>query len=157
MPIAVLATGFCLQACSRHMDMRGVFGVILALSFFWSLRSVPDYIYDEHPGYTAAVAAHAEAPCLYLTEYYAGVTQDMLQLMSFDEVYVTGDPASEALETYLTQRDSKELVVYIDIDSMWGSGFAPDVMLVKLEEATGYAEAEHLYQYALSDTYLLRR
>ena len=157
MPIAVLATGFCLQACSRHMDMRGVFGVILALSFFWSLRSVPDYIYDEHPGYTAAVAAHAEAPCLYLTEYYAGVTQDMLQLMSFDEVYVTGDPASEALEAYLTQKDSEELVVYIDIDSMWGSGFAPDVMLVKLEEATGYAEAEHLYQYALSDTYLLRR
>ena len=157
MPIAILATGFCLLACSRHMDMRSAFGVILALSFFWSLRSVPDYIYDEHPGYTAAVAAHAEAPCLYLTEYYAGVTQDMLQLMSFDEVYVTGDPASEALEAYLTQKDSEELVVYIDIDSMWGSGFAPDVMLVKLEEATGYAEAEHLYQYALSDTYLLRR
>ena len=66
-------------------------------------------------------------------------------------------PASEALETYLTQRDSKELVVYIDIDSMWGSGFVPDVMLDRLEEATGYAEAEHLYQYALSDTYLLRR
>ena len=81
----------------------------------------------------------------------------MLQLMTFDEVYVTGDPASEALEAYLKQKDSEELVVYIDIDSMWGSGFAPDVMLVKLEEATGYAEAEHLYQYALSDTYLLRR
>ena len=157
MPVAVLAAGFCLLACSRHMDMRCAFGVILAFSFFWSLRTVPDYIYDEHPAYTAAVEAHADAPCLYLTEYYAGVTQDMLQLMAFDEVYVTGDPASEALESYLAQKDSGELVVYVDIDSMWGSGFAPDAMLDELEKATGYAEAEHLYQYALSDTYLLRR
>ena len=30
-------------------------------------------------------------------------------------------------------------------------------MLDKLEETTGYTKAEHLYQYALSDTYLLRR
>ena len=157
MPIAVLTAGFCLLASSRHIDMREAFGVILALSFCWSLRTVPDYIYDEHPGYTAAVAAHAEAPCIYLTEYYAGVTQDMLQLMTFDEVYVTGDPASEELETYLTQKDYEELVVYIDIDSMWGSGFDPRVILDELEASTGYAEAEHLYQYALSDTYLLRR
>ena len=157
MPIAVLAAGFCLLACSRHMDMRSAFGVILALSFFWSLRSVPDYIYDEQPGYTAAVTEHAEAPCLYLTEYYAGVTQDMLQLMVFDEVFVTDDPASQALESYLKQKDCEELVVYIDIDSMWGSGFVPDVVLDELEETIGYAKSEHLYQYALSDTYLLRR
>ena len=157
MPIAVLAAGFCLLACCRHVDMRFGFGIVLALSFCWSLRSVPDYIYDEHPGYTAAVTAHAEAPCLYLTEYYAGVTQDMLQLMAFDEVYVTGNPASQALEAYLKQKDSEELVVYVDIDSMWGSGFVPRVILDELEETTGYAEAEHLYQYALSDTYLLRR
>ena len=81
----------------------------------------------------------------------------MLQLMVFDEVFVTGDPASEALESYLKQKDCEELVVYIDIDSMWGSGFVPNVMLGDLKEATGYAQAEHLYQYALSDTYLLRR
>ena len=77
--------------------------------------------------------------------------------MVFDEVFVTGDPASEALESYLKQKDCEELVVYIDIDSMWGSGFVPNVMLGDLKEATGYAQAEHLYQYALSDTYLLRR
>ena len=81
----------------------------------------------------------------------------MLQLMAFDEVYVTGNPASQALEAYLKQKDSEELVVYVDIDSMWGSGFVPRVILDELEETTGYAEAEHLYQYALSDTYLLRR
>ena len=157
MPIAVLGTGFCLLACSRQLDFRSAFGVILALSLVWSLRTVPDYIYDEHRAYNDAVAAHAEAPCLYVTDYYAGVTQDMLQLMAFREVFVTGDPASPALGDYLDREDAEELVVYIDIDSIWGSGLNPDEILDRLEETTGYAEAEHLYQYALSDTYLLRR
>ena len=157
MPIAAVATGFCLTACGRHMDMRAAFGGILAFSLLWSLRTVPDYIYDEHRGYSEAVSAHAGAPCLYLTEYYAGPTQDMLQLMAFDEVYVAGDPESPALAEYLERENADELVVYIDIDSMWGSGFDPGEMLEELEAATGYAEEEHLYQYALSDTYLLRR
>ena len=157
MPIAALAAGFCLLAAARHMDFRSVFGVILVLSLFWSLHTVPDYIYDEHRSYNEAVAAHAGDPCLYLTDYYAGVTQDMLQLMTFDEVYVTGDPGSPALAEYLKKTDSDELVVYIDIDSMWGSGFQPKVMLEELEEETGFSEQEHLYQYALSDTYVLRR
>ena len=157
MPVAVLASGFCLMALSRHLDIRAASGVILALALVCSLRTVPDYIYDEHRGYTEAVAAHAEAPCLYLTDYYAGVTQDMLQLMTFDEVFVTADPASPALSAYLDRAASDELIVYIDVDSMWGSGFNPDAMLQELEDETGYAETEHLYRYGLSDTYLLRR
>jgi hypothetical protein len=40
---------------------------------------------------------------------------------------------------------------------MWGSGLDPRRELEALEEHTGYREAEHLYQYALSDTYLMRR
>ena len=157
MPIAVLAAGFCLAALSRHVDFRPAYIVVLAACLLWSLRSLPDYIYDEHRAYDEAVAPHASAPCLYLTEYYAGVTQDMLQLMTFKEVYVTGDPASPALSAYLERAGSGELVVYIDISDMWGSGFDAETMLEELEEGTGYREAEHLYQYALSDTYLLRR
>jgi hypothetical protein len=147
MPIYVLAPGFMMLLLRRYLDrVPQVYGrvfcaLVAAAALVVSMRDVPDYIYDEHPGYTAAVTAHAEAPCLYLTEYYAGVTQDMLQLMAFDEVYVTGNPASQALEAYLKQKDSEELVVYVDIDSMWGSGFVPRVILDELEETTGYAEA----------------
>ena len=157
MPICMLVPGIFLWLCSRHLDIRGICIVTAALAVFWSLRTVPDYIYDEHRGYNDALAAHAEVPCVYLTGYYAGVTQDMLQLMTFDEVYVTENPGSERLREYLEIKDSDEMVVYIDIDSMWGSGFDPNTELRALEEHTGYTEAEHLYQYALSDTYLLRR
>jgi hypothetical protein len=48
-------------------------------------------------------------------------------------------------------------VVYIDVDDFWGSGFDPEGLLPSLLQETGYSEYEHLYQYALSDTYLLRR
>ena len=157
MPIAAAGAGFCMLACSRQIDFRALFGLILALGLFASLRTVPDYIYDEHRAYNEAVAAHADAKCLYVTDYYAGVTQDMLQLMAFPEVFVTGDPDSPALAEYLDRAESEELVVYIDIDGIWGSGLDPDETLDRLEAATGYAGAEHLYQYALSDTYVLRR
>ena len=157
MPIAALAAGFCFLACSRQLHFTGFFAAIVAFALLWSVHTVPDYIYDEHKSYNEAVAAHASASCLYLTEYYAGVTQDMLQLMAFNEVYVSADPASGALLDYLAQSDSDELVVYIDVDSMWGSGYDQEDMLSRLQAVTEYRPAEHLYQYALSDTYLLRR
>ena len=157
MPVCMAAPGFCMLAYSRHGDIRIPAAVVVAFSLLWSLRTVPDYIYEEQRDYDEALAAHVSAPCVYVTEYYAGVTQDMLQLMAFDEVYVTADPASASLSDYLAAEDSDELVVYIDIDSMWGSGFRADEILDELQASTGYEEAEHLYQYALSDTYLLRR
>ena len=157
MPICMLAPGFCLFACSRHTDLRLPFALVLAAALVLSFRTVPDYIYDEHTAYNAAVKEHADAPCVYMTEFFAGPTQDMLQLMAFQDVFVTGDPTSAALAQYLNRSASNELVVYIDIDSTWGSGFNADAVLASLFDSTGYAVAEHLYQYALSDTYLLRR
>ena len=127
------------------------------MSVFLSLTIVPDYIYDEHRDFNALVGAHADAPCVYFTEYYAGPTQDMLQLMSFDDVYVTGDPASAGLQNYLTRRGGRECVVFIDVDSIWGSGFDSESLLDEFCEDTGFADPEPLYRYALSQTYLLRR
>ncbi len=157
MPICVLATGFVLVWCSRHMEVQGICVIGLAIAVMWSLRTVPDYIYEEHRDYTEAVSSHADDPCLYLTGYYAGVTQDMLQLMTFDDVYVTEDPASGGLAEYLEGRDSEELVVYVDVDSTWGSGFNAREMLDALESATGYGDAEELYRYGLSNSFVVRK
>ena len=123
----------------------------------WSLRTVPDYIYDAHREYNALAESHADAPCVYMTEYYAGVTQDMLQLMKFENVYVTGDPASPGLAEYLDAEDCDECVVYIDVSTFWGSGFNAPEMLDNLLNETDYTSFEPLYNYALSNTYLLRK
>ena len=156
-PICTLATGFCLLALSRHCEVRGLIAAAAALALVWSLRTTPDYIYDEHRTYNDIVLAHAEAPCVYVTGYYAAPTQDMLQLMVFDDVYITENPESRGLKKYLAERPQDECVVYIDVDSMWGSGFKSDEVLAELLESSDYSGCEHLYRYALSDTWLLTR
>ena len=165
MPICVLAAGYAVHLALQSFDKEGagktagpvLVAVCACLALVLSLRTVPEYIYDEHRTYNSMIAAHAEDPCVYMTGYYAPVTQDMLQLMQFQNVYVTENPASEGLRRYLTAADSPECVVYIDIDGFWGSGFDPESLLPSLLAETGYSEYEHLYQYALSDTYLMRR
>ena len=165
MPICVLAAGYAVHLALQSFEKEGagkaagpvLIAACACLTLVLSLRTVPEYIYDEHRTYNSMIAAHAEDPCVYMTGYYAPVTQDMLQLMQFQNVYVTENPASEGLRRYLTAADSPECVVYIDIDGFWGSGFDPESLLPSLLAETGYSEYEHLYQYALSDTYLMRR
>ena len=157
MPICVLAPGFFLALYGRYADIRRWCAVCAVLAVVWSLRSVPDYIYEEHREYNALVQAHADSPCVYVTGYYAAPTQDMLQLIAFEDVYVTEDPASDGLAAYLEGKADEECVVYIDVDSMWGSGFDSGEVLEDFFRETDYSAAEPLYRYALSDTYLLTK
>ena len=165
MPICVLAAGYAVHLALLSFGQKGrgmtagfvLLGICVCVTLVLSLRTVPEYIYDEHRGYNETLAGHTEDPCVYMTGYYAPITQDMLQLMQFENVYVTEDPASAGLRRYLKEADSPECVVYIDVDDFWGSGFDPEGLLPSLLQETGYSEYEHLYQYALSDTYLLRR
>ena len=159
MPVCMLAPGFCLMLYSRLAGIRIRDWCIICsiLAVIWSLRTVPDYIYDEHREYNALVQAHSYAPCVYVTSCFPAVTQDMLQLMVFDDVYITEDPGSDGLASYLAKNADAECVVYIDTDGMWGSGFDSDEVLEKLISETDYTSAEPLYRYALSDTYLLTK
>ena len=81
----------------------------------------------------------------------------MLQLMVFENVYITENPESGGLMAYLSESSDDECVVYIDVDSMWGSGFDSNAVLEELLAKTDYTSAEPLYRYALSDTYLLTK
>ena len=85
------------------------------------------------------------------------MTQDLVQLIRFDGVFVANDPDSEKLAEYLAGKDSDTLIVYIDTNKFWSSGFSPEDILPELERATGYGNAQLLYSYELSQTYLLTR
>ncbi len=135
---------------------HGLALAILALSL-WEARTVPpEYLYPEYRDYDAAIAPYAEAPCVYVTDgYFAPLTQDLLQLMHFEDLFVTGDPASEALGDYLGARGGETCVVYIDRSAFWGSGFVPEEMLPRLTAGSDYTGWEALYENGLSATYLL--
>ena len=125
----------------------------------WEARTIPpDYLYPQYRDYDAALAPYAAGPCVYLTDdYFAPVTQDLLQLMSFDDLFLTGDPECEELDAYLAARESDSCVVFIDVSKFWSSGFEPEEMLPRLLASTDYASSELLYENELSVTYLLTK
>ncbi len=142
----------------------GALLLLLGLSVLAVRSDPPRYIYpvfpyyeDTYAAYDAAAAEHAGEPCLYLTEYSYPITQDLGQLLTFDDFLVTADPESPALQKYLAGRSSPACVVYIDISETWSSGFKPEEMLPRLIAATDYTRWEELYQNGLSSTYVLRK
>ena len=163
-PLFVLAVCYLLYMLERSLgEMRfawfiktGAVLLIWAVAL-WEARCLPpDYLYPEHNDYNAAITEYSDAPCVYMTGYIAPITQDLLQLMIFDDFFVTEDPASPALDAYLESHgDPAACVVYIDISSFWSSGFDVDEMIPLLLEDTYFTGYERLYQYGLSDTYLL--
>ena len=60
-------------------------------------------------------------------------------------------------DVHVTERPGEECVVYIDVDSMWGSGFNSAEILDELLDETDYTDSEPLYRFALSDAYLLTK
>ena len=137
----------------------GILAVVLALAL-WQGRSVtPDYLYIEYRDLDAAAAAHSEAPCLYFDDnYFAPITEDIQQLLFFDELFVTADPASPALRDYLARfPEAEEAVVYIDVSKFWSSGFDSPQILAALLENTAFTDAQPLYITGLSETYLLTK
>ncbi len=131
---------------------------ILALAL-WEARTIPpDYLYPEYRDYDAALAPYAAGPCVYLTDdYFAPVTQDLLQLLQFDDLFLTGEPECAALREYLAARESDSCVVFIDVSKFWSSGFEPEEMLPRLLDSTAYTASSVLYENELSVTCLLTK
>ena len=90
-------------------------------------------------------------------DYFAPVTQDLQQLLAFDDLFLTGDADSTALDDYLAERDSGSCVVFIDTSAYWSSGFDPERTITDLLASTEYTEADPLYENGLSVVYLLTK
>jgi len=165
-PILVTAVSFLLYLLEEGLgDFRrapvwkaAAFLAILAFATHIAHYSPPQYLYPEYPEYNALAEAHGSDPCVYMTDnYFPPVTQDLIQLLYFDDVFFTGDPDSPALDRYLAQADADACVVYIDISVFWSSGFDPEVMVPQLLASTDYTDSSLLYANGLSRTYLLTK
>ena len=133
---------------------------LIVLLAVWQGRAVPpDYLYIEYRDYDAIAAEHSQAPCVYLDDnYFAPITEDIQQLLYFDEIFVTGDPDSTALDDYLARYDGiDEAVVYVDISKFWSSGFDPEEILPRMLASTDFRSYEPLYTTGLSQTFLLTK
>ena len=83
------------------------------------------------------------------------MTEDLIQLLTFPEIYVTDERDLTGVKAYAGDHD--EVVVYIDISQFWSSGYDAEALLERLADATGYIHAEPLFETGLSATYLISK
>lgn len=146
--------GFEKRRTGRY-GAAAAFGVIAAVCL-WEARTVPpDYLYPEYAEYDALLSEYAQDKCVYIDDnYFSPITYDMLQLLTFDDLLVTNNTASETMLDYINGAD--ELIVFIDINREWASGYDAEAILDGLEESTGLSSAAPLYSNGFSAVYLLK-
>lgn len=160
-PMFALAAAGLLHMLETVLDgsraLRIALPILVAALSLWEARCLPpDWLFDEYSEYDALLLRHPDAQCVYIDDnYYSPIMFDMEQLLIFDDLLVTNDPASEAMLQYIGS--APETVVFIDISKDWASGYDSEKILPKLTESTGYTVITPLYSNGFSDVYLLSR
>lgn len=162
-PILVLTAGFLLYLLDKALWVYGTdrirfvsLAVIAALALWEARCAPPQYLYPEYREYDAVVSEYASCPCVYYTDNrFEAMTQDLLQLLAFEDVHVLDEARCTALAPYVN--DSPAFVAFFDISEYWGSGYDPDTLLAEIAAGTEYDSAALLYQNGLSATYLISK
>lgn len=165
-PFFALFASYMIDAVSKNREHTSFVGVTKRISLVLVSASVvcamliqPSYVYKEHAAYNEAVRGYSDSPCVYFNDNYnAPLTQDLIQLIEFDEVFVTDSAESPKLSEYLAEKgDHESIVVYIDVSEFWSSGFDSGEVLDKLVENTEYNSYELLYGHGLSEAYVVKK
>ena len=166
MPLFVLAVSFLLDLLERACEgvrykERAAAAIFLAISALalWEARSAPpDYLYPEHAEYNAVLKEHSASPCVFFAEpewAFVPMTEDLMQLLIFPEVYVTDQKDLAPMLDYVG--DADEAVLFIDISKFWSSGYDDAALIRRIAAETDYTKAEQLFTIGLSTTYLISR
>ena len=139
-----------------------VLAVIAVVCVLSAKACPPAGLFTAQTEYDELARAHASSPCVYASaDYFAPLTQDLLQLRQFRNFLVVDEETIGDAKEYIG--DADEAVLYIDVSKTWSSGYDPDRILRLFGEATGLTSAEVLYTYdyeydgGLSVTYLMQR
>ena len=165
-PLFVLAVSFLLYLLEtalgdfpKDTQVKALVFLAVAALALWEARCAPpDYLYPEHAAYNAALAEHRDAPCVFLAEHewaFVPMTEDLIQLLIFPEVYVTDEDNLTGVRDYLG--NAEEAVLYIDISKFWSSGYDAEAVLRRIAAQTDYKTAVPLFETGLSTTYLISR
>ena len=89
------------------------------------------------------------------TSAFMPLTEDLIQLTIFPEVYVTDQESLGPMLNYVG--DAESFVAYIDTSVFWSSGYDADALLRRIAGETAYKKAEELFTTGLTTTYLISR
>ena len=134
--------------------------LVLAIIFsFIGLNYPPEYLCKEQREYNKICKAYSENPCVYINDNYnTAITRDLLQLIYFDDFFVTNNTSSDKLHEYIeTHKNNNELVVYVDIDEFWASGYDSKEIMDEMIRYTDSKKYTLLYKTNSSEIYLMTK
>lgn len=153
-PIFVLIPGWVIS----RLNFKWSPAVSAAVAIACIILCKPNNLTSQALEYNTVLAPHAGSPVVYMTDdRFEPLTYDFQQLLLFDSIYATDNTSSAKMINYVNQSGSDEIVVFIDENTFWSSGYNPDIILPELENSTGYYACEPLYSNGFSGCYLLRK
>lgn len=116
----------------------------------------PDFIYENQAEYDRLLAGYKDKPCVYMNSgYNSSITQDLMQLMLFENVYISDDADSNEVLEYIGNDDAA--IIFIDVNEFWSSGFSSQDVLFDILGSSDYEKYECLYKFGLSEVYLITK
>lgn len=157
LPFVAVGIIYVSEAVWRDWERYAV-PVLAVCAVFCTVRGLltePQYVETIPEENYERMRTYAELPCIYLGDNMSSaITQDMLQLMEFPEVFTTDDFLGRETQEYLKSKNTeKGIILYIDV-SDWGSGYDSREVLRRIEETTDYS-GTMLCSFDFSETWLI--
>ena len=164
-PIALLIIPLFLQLLSPLLSEKlsektisNILFIILVINGCYTFISHPDNLFESDLQKGRALSTYKHCNCVFFDDnYIAPLAEDILQLLYFDEIYLTGDRPKERIWKHINSSVEENLVVFIDIDKFWSSGLNAPEVLDEIINNTNYCRPKLLFSNGLSETYLLSR
>lgn len=151
-------TGWCLGKGKGACRLYAALLLLMAVCYANGYRQgYVQYLYPENEERVRLAAMYRDLDCLYIDNYEnAPLTQDLIELSGFRGVYIMPEEQIGQVNQIMEGRDSqKGLIVYVDTNEFWSSGYDAGAVIARLKEETGFGSARKLYSHELSETYIL--
>ncbi len=160
MPVFVLAVSLLIIANrekgeikSKRIHSLSLVALALIITLGSTYKYKPEYLYREHSQYNNVIKPYSELPVVYFTGGTAApISQDLLQLVNFNEIYVDDGNNLDKVIEYT--KNSDKAIVYI---SNYKFDYNPRQLIKELCDYSSYKNFDLLYKFGLSEAYVISK
>lgn len=141
LPFVAVGIVYVAEAVWRDWERYApaVIRVSALLCIFQGMKDVPFYIDNIPQARYEIMAEYADCPCICLDDdHNKPITQNMLLLMTFPEIFVTDDFLGEETQEYLRDKETDRGIILMIDTSEIKSGYNAQEILSEIEETLGY-------------------
>ena len=159
-PLTVLFIGFALYYFNYPEKIyKWLMIIALPLSYYGTIRYQPDNLYKSDKQYIQELSSYTDDPCIYIQAYNSNppITQDLVFLLQFDEVFLTEKLPTEKLDSFIeAHKNADHLVVFI---GEYPKDQDESELLKSIQKLYGYESVENKYlnKTSFSKTYVLSK